>query len=253
MNAHITNKKTCPAGNKSDFTARSVTSLSAWSRVFCVVAGLVVSAPVTATAWEAAFDAGSTTQNMVTDSTRFFSSDNRMNGRSLRLGITAKEHVFVEFDWLATESDRARQSTGAGGYTAKLIDDAFTLAARYRMPVASWVEPFARAGAGATRHEVSLTGVGAGYEATNYTPHVLVGVGADLIVSRKSLWRRRPDPKPRFTFGFTIEVGWQHTFGSDLNLERTAALDPPITTDDMKLGTLTMSAFTTRIALCVRL
>ena len=206
-----------------------------------------------ATAWEAGLAFGATSQSFSTDSTRFFSGSNTIAATSLRASATVSEQIFAELEWLWARSERGRTSLSGGGYLAQLDNDALTASGRYRWQVASWLEPFARAGAGATRHVVNLSGnTGGLYDGKAWAPHLLVGGGVDLEVSREALWRKRDQPLDT-TFGVTFEVGWRHVFGRDLVLERTDAVQPALATGDLQLGTLTMSGLTWRLAMIVRI
>lgn len=207
-----------------------------------------------ARAWEAALDYGGLTQYMVTDSSQFFTSDNTLSGSSLRLGVTVADNVFAEVGWTEGEVERIRGVIGNGGYRATLSDNAWTASGRYRWPALTWLEPYARGGLGITRHAATVgdytTDV---YTATKWAPHLAAGAGVDFVFSRERLWNDRKGEKPRFTFGVTMEFGWRHTFGADLSMQRVDELDPPLKADALGLGTLNMSAFYTRFAVCLRI
>jgi len=118
----------------------------------------------------------------------------------------------------------------------------------------TWLEPYARAGVGVTRHGASIGDtIRDVYETVAWSPHLAAGVGVDVVMSRDKLWRSREGAKPRFTFGCTFELGWRHTFGTDLEMARSEALDPKLEASDLNLGGLHLSGFTTRFAVVVRL
>lgn len=227
-------------------TSRRLTLLGA--ALALGLAGLTTLHSAPAAAIELTADLGSQGQFMTTDSPLAFEQDGSLWGFALRAGAEVVDDAFIELDWITYSAARVLR----GSVSAQLDGQTLALSLRMRFPVGDWLEPYGRLGSGVMMNDVTLTDAVA-YTSETYSPYVHAAAGVDVLLSRPYIWRKRQAPRPDFTVGMNFELGYGHGFGQDLVLHSDRHLEPDLARDDLKLGTLTLSGVTLRIALTVKI
>lgn len=163
-----------------------------------------------------------------------------------RAAVEVRPQWLAELQWLKGANTA---SLFAGTATHRLTTNWLSAGARWHWPVAPWLRPFVRAGLGATHEDVELFGNNTGFRDSAWTPHLHGSVGLDLLIP--PLVFAVPRSKGGFTFGLSWEIGYAHAFGRDV----LAVDDAPsaLARTPLDLGTLTLTGWTQRLALTMRL
>jgi hypothetical protein len=171
--------------------------------------------------------------------------DRRTTGVSVRLGAEVWNHLLVEAEWVRT---REKADLFVVNHT-DMITDWITLGARFRVPVFSWLEPYARAGGGLTTGRLDLWA----YKVPKvgdraYSPHFCGALGLEVLFPRGFI---AGGAFHGLTVGASVEVGYLHTLGLRYRLGTRAGRQPALASGGLDLGTLTLSGMTTRGGLWV--
>jgi len=172
--------------------------------------------------------------------------DRAMGSFFLRAGVAILSQVSLEAQW-----SKGGQKTMlfAGSATHQLDTHWLSLGARWSAPVATWWRPFVRAGSGAVREAIAVSGGQARFRDSAWTPQIYGAVGFDLLLPPKVFSRR---PGAKFTFGVTYEFGYAHAFARDVVLTGSRSLEPSMAQQSLDMGTLTLAGWMHQIAYTVR-
>ncbi len=172
--------------------------------------------------------------------------DRTMGGFFLRAGLEVKRHVFVEGQWTSSGQQTA---VFAGSAMHQLDTHWLSLGARWMPPVTTWFRPFVRAGSGAVREAIEVTGGSATFSESGWTPQIYGALGFDLLLPPKVFSRR---PGAKFTFGLTYEFGYAHAFARDVVLTGSRDLQPSMPQQSLDMGSFTLAGWMHQIAYTVR-
>lgn len=221
-----------------------------------LIGGLLLAlASGSAHALEFGMDLGSTGHHLKHRSSYPLTQDQQLDTFSLRLGVGVRPDVHAEVEWRSGEQVAQRLHS----LRTVLESDAWLGGARFQRRPLPWLEPFVRGAAGVTRTRLDVSQFPT-YSSRTWAPLLAGGVGVDIVIPREVFRRSAAARVSGFTLGLTVELGWQHAFGQSLLLKgdrnvKTTDSDPPqeILQEELDLGTLTLTGWTTRIALVVRL
>ena len=216
------------------------------------VLGLLAWTPASASALDLAFEMGTGVQRLAHASSAPLTVEQGLSGGlALTAGARVTENLSLEADWYMITANR--DLFGALNVATAL--DHWSGGVRWQRPWSSSVEPYARAGLGATRVAVSVLGFDGSQfhalEGTSWAPHAQAGVGLDFLLPRETFRANAGSRKHNFTLGATAELGWRHVLGQDVQL--TSARPSGLTMQPVDAGELVLSGMTLRLAFVLRL
>ncbi len=218
---------------------RRVLSATGWCLLALCLPGRVQ-------ARELAFDIGSAALYPNDDAGDVINRGQPMGYFLVRTAVEVRPQLLAELQWLTGGNTT---SLFAGTATHSLTTNWLSAGARWHWPVAAWLRPFVRAGVGATHEDVELRGNDTIFRDSAWTPHVHGSLGLDLLIPPAVFALKRT--QGGFTFGLSWELGYAHALGRDIVARDESPVGP--TRLPLDLGTLTLTGWTQRLALTMRL
>lgn len=210
----------------------------------CLLGLLVfVALPVRAEPRELGVDLGSGSLRVMTQSASRLTGLDNYAGAWLHAHSEVVPNTEIGVGWWhpTAATDGLRQWSGQ----AAVID------VRARYPLASWLQPYGRAGLGALWQSLELSSTNAGHlTAAQVLPLGSAALGCDLVLPRSLLGT--PGGRMLFNIGLTFEVGWLQTLTKQWVADSDRGSSVKLAQSSVDLGSATLAGVWSRVALAVR-